>query len=190
LSAAFGGRGKKRLNMVFDAIGFIYPDYRYPLRGHGKRKTVASATTVVPKSKNLKVLTHPPRYIELAKVPELDEGPSSIAQTRKTTSIVQSIKEPTVVPKVRTIGPAEAKDDKAEEPQVEKVVKLPEILSPAAEAKLPKMQKASAVTPKRRRMANVLDAVLETTKALSPAPRKKIAEAKTGQADTEVTQAP
>jgi hypothetical protein len=37
LSAAFGGRGKKRLNRVFDAIGFVYPDYRYPLRGQGKR---------------------------------------------------------------------------------------------------------------------------------------------------------
>jgi hypothetical protein len=33
LSAAFGGRKKKRLNRVFDAIGFVYPDYRYPLRG-------------------------------------------------------------------------------------------------------------------------------------------------------------
>jgi hypothetical protein len=31
LSAAFGGRGKKRLNRVFDAIGFIYPNYQYPL---------------------------------------------------------------------------------------------------------------------------------------------------------------
>jgi hypothetical protein len=30
LSSAFGGRGKKRLNKVFDAIGFIYPDYCYP----------------------------------------------------------------------------------------------------------------------------------------------------------------
>jgi hypothetical protein len=37
LFAAFGGRGKKRLNRVFDAIGFVYPDYRYPLRGQGKR---------------------------------------------------------------------------------------------------------------------------------------------------------
>jgi hypothetical protein len=37
LSATFGGRGKKRLNRVFDAIGFVYPDYRYPLRGQGKR---------------------------------------------------------------------------------------------------------------------------------------------------------
>jgi hypothetical protein len=37
LSAAFGGRGKKRLNRVFDAIGFVYPDYRYPLRGQENR---------------------------------------------------------------------------------------------------------------------------------------------------------
>jgi hypothetical protein len=30
LTSAFGGRGKKRLNRVFDVIGFIYPDYCYP----------------------------------------------------------------------------------------------------------------------------------------------------------------
>jgi hypothetical protein len=36
LSSAFRGRGKKRLNRVFDAIGFIYPDYCYPLRRQGK----------------------------------------------------------------------------------------------------------------------------------------------------------
>jgi hypothetical protein len=46
LSVAFGSRGKKRLKKVFDAIGFVYPDYRYPLRGQGtKRKTTTSATT-------------------------------------------------------------------------------------------------------------------------------------------------
>jgi hypothetical protein len=38
LSTAFEGRGKKRLNRVFDAIGFVYPDYRYPLRGQGKKE--------------------------------------------------------------------------------------------------------------------------------------------------------
>jgi hypothetical protein len=27
MTTAFGGRGKKRLNRVFDVIGFIYPDY-------------------------------------------------------------------------------------------------------------------------------------------------------------------
>ena len=37
LSTSFGGRGKKRLNRVFDAIGFVYPDYRFPLRDRGKR---------------------------------------------------------------------------------------------------------------------------------------------------------
>jgi hypothetical protein len=28
----FGARGKKRLNRVFDVIGFIYPDYCFPIR--------------------------------------------------------------------------------------------------------------------------------------------------------------
>jgi hypothetical protein len=45
LFAAFGGRGKKRLNRVFDAIGFVYPDYRYPLRGQGKKRKVATSAT-------------------------------------------------------------------------------------------------------------------------------------------------
>jgi hypothetical protein len=83
LSSAFGGRGKKRLNRVFDAIGFIYPDYCYPLRRQGKkRKTAASATTVVPKGKKIKVLTHQPRYIETSVVPEFCEGTSSAAETK------------------------------------------------------------------------------------------------------------
>jgi hypothetical protein len=64
-------------------------------------------------------------------------------------------------------------------------VKMPEILSPPAEEKLPKMQKAPAATPKRRRMANVLDVVLETTKALSPRTIKKIAEAAKVQVEAE-----
>jgi ribosomal protein L14E/L6E/L27E len=78
---------------------------------------------------------------------------------------------------VPTFGPAEVKDDKAEEPKVEKTVKMPKIMSPPAEANLSKVQKAPAATPKRRRMANVLDAVLETTKALSLASTMKIAKA-------------
>jgi hypothetical protein len=87
LSAAFGGRGKKRLNRVFDAIGFVYPDYRYPLRGQEKkRKVTTSATPVGPvlKGKKLKVLTHRPRYIEPAVIPEFGEGTSSAAKTKET----------------------------------------------------------------------------------------------------------
>jgi hypothetical protein len=67
---------------------------------------------------------------------------------------------------------------------------MPEIMSPPGAAGLPKVQKTSAATPKRRRMTNVLDAVLETTKVLSPAPAKKVAptEAKS-QAKTKTRQA-
>jgi hypothetical protein len=54
---------------------------------------------------------------------------------------------------------------------------LPKIMSPPVEAESPKVTKAPATTPKRRRMASVLDAVIETTKALTPAPAKKVAEA-------------
>jgi hypothetical protein len=43
---------------------------------------------------------------------------------------------------------------------------MPKILSPPTEAIVPKVQMGSTETPKRRRMANVLDAVLETTKNL------------------------
>jgi hypothetical protein len=89
------------------------------------------------------------------------------------------------VPKMPTVGPIEAKDDKAEEPKVEETMKMPEILSPPTEAKLPKVQRAPTATPKKRRMASVLDAVLETTKALSPAPTKKIPEAAKVQAEAE-----
>jgi hypothetical protein len=68
LSAAFGSRKKKRLNRVFDAIGFMYPDYRYP---------------PAPKRKKLKVLTHRPHYIEPATVPEFGgETSSAICNTR------------------------------------------------------------------------------------------------------------
>jgi hypothetical protein len=193
LSASFGGRGKKRLNKVFDAIGFVYPDYHYPLRGQGKkRKTAASATNVVsaaPKSKKIKVLTHRPRYIEPTVVPELGEGASSTAEARQAAPIAQSVEEPTIVPKMPTVGPVEAMDDKAKEPKVEETMKMSEILTPPIEAKLPKVQKASAATPKRRRMASMLHDVLETTKALSPAPTKKIAEAAKAQAEAEAGQA-
>jgi hypothetical protein len=72
-----------------------------------------------------------------------------------------------VVPKVPTVGPAEAKDDAARELELEKTVMMPEIMSPPSEAGLLKIPKAPAATPKRRRMASVLDAVMET-KSLDP----------------------
>jgi hypothetical protein len=84
LSAAFESRKKKRLNRVFDAIGFMYSDYRYPPRGQ-KRKSATSGkdtASVAPsepasKRKKVKVLTHRPRYIEPAVVPKFGGETSS-----------------------------------------------------------------------------------------------------------------
>jgi hypothetical protein len=61
----------------------------------------------------------------------------------------------------------------------------PEILSPPAEAELPKVTKAPSTTPKRRRMASVLDAIMDTSRALTPTRVKKVAEAVTARAETE-----
>jgi hypothetical protein len=173
LSSAFKGRSKKRLNRVFDVIGFIYPDYCYPLRRQGKkRKTAASATTAVPKGKKIKVLTYRPRYIETVVVPKFGEGTSSAAEAKQAAPVARSAEGSIVVPKVPIVGPVEAKDDATREPELGTTVMLPKILSPPAEAEPPKVTRAPATTPMRRRMASVLDAVVETTRALTPAPVK------------------
>jgi hypothetical protein len=188
LSTSFGGRGKKRLNRVFDAIGFVYPDYYYPLRGRGKkRKTAASATPdePAPKSKKLKVLTHRPRYIEPAVVPEFGGETSSAVEPKEPIPPMQKAEEPATMPKAPSAELAESKTgrDKAEEPKTEGT-KMLEILSPWAKVIVPKAQKSLAATPKRRRMANVLD-VPERVKALSSTPSRKIAEASKMQTEAE-----
>jgi hypothetical protein len=89
------------------------------------------------------------------------------------------------MPKVPSAELAESKadKDKAEEPKIEGT-KMLEILSPPTEVIVPKAQKSFVATPKRRRMANVLD-VLETVKALSSTPSGKIAEASKMQTEAE-----
>jgi hypothetical protein len=115
LTLAFEGRGKKRLNIVFDVIGFVYPDYTYPSRKQGKkRKTAASAISVVPKGKKIKVLTHRPRYIETVTVPKLGEGTPSTAETEQATPASRSSEESAVVPKVSATGSAEVPKHTAE----------------------------------------------------------------------------
>jgi hypothetical protein len=177
LSAAFGGRKKKRFNRVFDAIGFVYPDYRYPLQGRkrkdatsGKDDASATPSELVPKRKRVKVLTHRPRYIEPAIVPEfVGEAPS--ATEAKKPIPAQKTEELTTTPKAERI----------EEPKAEGT-KISDILSPSAEVGVPQTQKGPAVTPKRKRMVNVLD-VLETIKSSSSTPRK-IVEAQKAQIET------
>jgi hypothetical protein len=168
LSAAFGSRKKKRLNRVFDAIGFMYPDYRYPPRGQKRKsgtsgKDVASAASSEPalKKKKVKVLTHRPRYIEPATVPDFG-GETSSATEAERPALMQRIEESAALPKA----------DKIEEPRPEET-KTSEILSPSV----------GVEAPKRKRMASVLD-VLETIKTSSSTPGK-IAKASEAQIETE-----
>jgi hypothetical protein len=171
LSAAFGGWKKKRLNRVFDAIGFMYPDYRYPSRGQ-KRKSAtsrkdaapAAPSEPAPKRKKVKVLTHRSRYIEPAEVPEFG-GETSSATEAKELTFTQKIEEPAVKPKVNKIGEPGVKDKIS-------------VLSPSAGATVLKAQKDLIATPKRKRMVNVLD-VLETIKSSSTTPKKTVEAPKT-----------
>jgi hypothetical protein len=104
LSSAFEGQSKKRLNRVFDVIGFMYPDYCYPLQKQGKkRKAAASSISVVPKGKKIKVLTHRPRYIETATVPKFGEETSSAAEAEPAAPAARIAEESTVVPKMPII---------------------------------------------------------------------------------------
>jgi hypothetical protein len=56
---------------------------------------------------------------------------------------------------------------------------LPKILSPPLEPELSKVSNAPAITPKRRRMASVLDTIFESTRAPTLASTKE-AEAEAG----------
>jgi hypothetical protein len=192
LSAAFGSRKKKWLNRFFEAIGFVYPVYHYPPRGQKRKgttwKTAASATPSepAPKRKKLKVLTLRLRYIEPATVPEFGGETSSATEAKEPAPPTQKLEEPATMPKASSAKLAEPKADNTEETGV-KGTKLLEVLSPSAEVTVPKAQKDLTATPKRKRMANVLD-VLESIKTSISTPGKT-AEASKAQTETKLTEA-
>jgi hypothetical protein len=62
MNIAFGAHGKKRLNRVFDVIGFVYPNYCFPARKQGTKRKIASTTpSARPKPKRTNVVTHWPK---------------------------------------------------------------------------------------------------------------------------------
>jgi hypothetical protein len=153
MTVAFGGQGKKRIDRVFDVIGFVYPDYCYPSRKQGKKRIAdVSVMSITPKPKKVKVLTHRPKRTEIAEEPRLAEGSSAVESSHPAT--------------------AEAMVEFAEEPNPKIAVEQPKTLSSSQEAELSKVEKIASITPKRRRMASVLDAVIESTKALTFASAK------------------
>jgi hypothetical protein len=110
------------------------------------------------------------------------------------TSSATEAKEPTPLPNIEGLAEVPA-TEKIEEPRAEET-KTSEVLSPSTKIEATKSQKGPAVTPKRKRMVNVLD-VLETIKSSSTTPKKIVetsevhteafvAEASKNQAETEV----
>jgi hypothetical protein len=151
----------------------------------GKDVTSAAPSEPAPKWRKVKVLTHRPRYIETATVPEFG-GETSSATEAKEPTLTQKIEEPTAMLKASSAKLAELKADNIEEIGVEGT-KILEVTSPSAEVTVPKAQKGLTATPKRKRMVNVLDA-LETIKTSSSTPRKT-AEAPKTQTETKLTEA-
>jgi hypothetical protein len=149
MTSVFRGQGKKRLNRVFDVIGFVYPDYCYPSQKQGKkRRDVASAISTTPKPKKVEVLTHRPKRTETAEESRPAEGSSAVESSHPAT--------------------AEARVELAEEPKVKIASEQSKSLSSLKETELSKVQKIASVTPNRR-MASVLDAIIESVKVLTPA---------------------
>ena len=87
----------------------------------------------------MKVLTHRPRYIEPAIVPEFG-GETSSATEAKGPALTQRIEEPAAMPKA----------DKIEEPRIEGTKTL-EVQSPSAGVEAPKTQKDLAATPQEKK---------------------------------------
>jgi hypothetical protein len=85
------------------------------------------------------------------------------------TSSATEAKEPTPLLNIEGLVVVPA-TKKIEEPRAEET-KTSEVLSPSAKIEAAKNQKGLAVTPKRKRMVNVLD-VLETIKSSSTTPKK------------------
>ena len=80
----------------------------------GKEKEIAaSAISVAPKGKKIKVLTHRPRYIETAIVPKLHEGTSTTAEAEQTAR-ADPREELTKLLKVPAAGPVETPKHGAE----------------------------------------------------------------------------
>ena len=75
MNIVFSAHGKKRLNRVFDVIGFVYPDYCFLARKQGTKKRIALATpSTSPKPKRMKVVTHRPKSYTLERAAILHDA--------------------------------------------------------------------------------------------------------------------
>jgi hypothetical protein len=121
-------------------------------------------------------LTQRPKHIETAIVPKLTEGPSS-APGSDYPALTEAKGESAEVPKPKVMAeqqktkttevpkhPAGAKEKIVEEPELRRSTERSKTVSPLQKSELPKVSKIPAITPKRRRIVSVLDAIMESSK--------------------------
>jgi hypothetical protein len=122
----------------------------------GKIKTSASTSSTAPKPKRAKVLTRRSKPIGTAEVPKL----------------IQSVEASLLATKATSVMAIEASAGPVEEPGPKKTGEQPKLLSCPIVTELPKLSATATTTPRKRRMASVLDAVLEFVKMPTPVPTK------------------
>jgi hypothetical protein len=172
MTAAFGTRPKRRLNRVFDAIGFEYADYGRLGRDAGgpKQKRIASATD----EEVGKIAKKKKKDSEKLSPEELNPEPK-VATTRKRKS---------ASPKPEALVREEDTPATPSAAEVEEIMKvmtepLPTRLSPLALELTKFFQKDKAASadegpalPKKRRIIQIADVIHGTP---SPTPASKIA---------------
>jgi hypothetical protein len=106
---AFDAQGKKRLNKVFDVIGFVYPDYCFPARKQGGKKKIATSTSSgALKPKRAKVLTRRSRLHSLEKM--------AITPTIGKVKLVESVEVIPLAMEIVHATPVEVSVDPIKEP--------------------------------------------------------------------------
>jgi hypothetical protein len=163
MTTAFGARDRRRLHRDFDVIGFFYPDYCFPTRKQGpKRKVTISSSFVAPKPKTAKVLTRRPKSRSLERTAAvLDIERMEIVEHADATPLASKV---IYVASVKaSVGPVEEPETKSSMAE-----EHPKLLSPPTVTELSKLLTAATTTPRKRRMASVLDVVLKSTKMPTP----------------------
>jgi hypothetical protein len=168
MNTTFGAHGKRRLNIVFDVIGFAYPDYCFPARKQGtKRKITTTTSSVAPKLKRTKVLTH------WAKSHSLERA-VALPATEK----IEVVEFAEATPYALEIIPVEAAEAataplEKSEPESSRTEQQSKLQSPTIMTGLSKITTTRAATPRKgRRMASVLDAILKPSKVSTLASTK------------------
>jgi hypothetical protein len=151
-------------------FGFVYPEYCFPARKQGGKRKIATLTSSgAPKPKKAKVLTRRLKLHSLEK--------TVVVPTIEKVKFIGSVKAIPLATETAPAMPVEASVNPVEDPGTKKMAEeQPKLLSPPIVTGLPKLSTTATTTLRKRRMASVLDAILESMKMPTPASIKALDE--------------